>query len=77
MLPECEQTTFLAQYERAVDAAHDPASWKDLQWFLRLWAMRTIALTEPGFYEARDSARKETAKGMLLDDAIRQHRTIR
>jgi len=74
-LPERERTTFLAQYHRAVDAAHDPANWKDLRRFLRLWAARTIALAEPGFYEARDSAR--TGGGMLLDDAIRQHRTSR
>ena len=74
VLPERERTTFLAQYHRAVDAAHDPAGWKDLRRFLRLWAMRAIALAEPGFYEARDSARSGTGEGMLLDDAIRQHR---
>lgn len=76
-LPERERTTFLAQYHRAVDAAHDPASWKELQRFLRLWAIRAIALTEPAYYEARDSARGGTGGGMLLDDAIRQHRAIR
>jgi Family of unknown function (DUF6247) len=74
-LPETERATFLAQYSRAVDAAREPAGWKDLRRFLRLWAMRAIAVAEPGYYEARDAARAGTGVGMLLDDAIRQHRT--
>jgi hypothetical protein len=36
--------------------------------------MRAIAIREPGYYEARDRARVGTRGGMLLDDAIRQHR---
>ncbi len=36
---------------------------------------RTIALPEPGFYEARETAR--TGTGILLEDAIRQRRTNR
>lgn len=77
VLPEIERATFLAQYRRAVDAARDPAGWKDLQRFLRLWAMRAVAVAEPGYYEARDAARAGTGAGMLLDDAIRQYRTRR
>lgn len=38
---------------------------------------RTIALAEPGFYEARETARTGTGSGMLLEDAIRQRRTNR
>jgi hypothetical protein len=75
VLPEIEQATFLVQYRRAVDAARDPAGWKDLWRFLRLWAMRAVAVADPGYYEARDSARAGTGAGMLLDDAIRQYRT--
>jgi len=74
VLPEMERATFLAQYRGAVDVARDPAGWKDLRRFLRLWAMRAIALAEPGYYEARDSARAGTGAGILLDDAIQQFR---
>lgn len=42
-LPEQEQETFLAEYRRAVDGAHDPAGWKHLRRFLRLWALRRSA----------------------------------
>ena len=77
VLPEGERATFLAEYRRAVDAARDPASWKDLRRFLRLWAFRAIAVAQPGYYEARAAARAGTGGGMLLQDAIRQYRTGR
>jgi hypothetical protein len=74
VLSEGERATFLAQYRRAVDAARDPAGWKDLRRFLRLWAMRAIAVAEPGYYEARDNARAGTGAGMLLGDAVQHYR---
>lgn len=77
VLPEGERATFLAQYQRAVDAARDPAGWKDLRRFLRLWALRAIAVAQPGYYEAWEAARTGTGGGMLLEDAIRQRRAAR
>jgi hypothetical protein len=72
-LPEQERETFLTQYQRAVDDARDPAGWKYLRRFLRLWAMRAVAVTEPGYYEARDAARAGTGAGMPLAKALQQH----
>jgi hypothetical protein len=77
VLPEGERAAFLIQYRRAVDAAHDPAGWKDLQRFLRLWALRAIAVAQPGYYEAWEAARTGMGGGMPLEDAIRQHRAGR
>ncbi len=77
VLPDRERETFLAQYRQAVDGAHDPAGWKHLKRFLRLWAGRAIAANRPGFYKARDRALAGTGGGMLLDDAIRRYRTGR
>lgn len=74
VLPERERETFLTQYQRAVDDAHDPAGWKNLQRFLRLWAKRAIAVNQPGYYEARDRNRDGTGGGMALEDALRHHR---
>jgi hypothetical protein len=73
-LPERERETFLAQYQRAVDGARDPAGWKHLRRFLRLWAMRAIAVAQPGYDEARDLARDGTGGGMALEHALRQYR---
>ena len=74
VLPDRERETFLAQYRRAVDGARDPAGWKHLQRFLRLWAGRAISANRLGFYEARARALAGTGEGMLLDDALRQFR---
>jgi hypothetical protein len=74
VLPERERETFLTQYQRAVRDAQDPAGWKYLQRFLRLWAMRAIAVQEPGYYEARDRSRDGTGGGMALEAALGQYR---
>jgi hypothetical protein len=66
-LPARERETFLTQYRRAVNDALDPAGWKDLHRFLRLWAMRALAVNEPGYYEARDAVRQGTGQGMTLE----------
>jgi Family of unknown function (DUF6247) len=72
-LPERERETFLAEYRRAVDDARDPTRWPELRRFLRLWAWRAVAVTEPGYYEAWDGARTGTGGGMLLADALQQY----
>jgi hypothetical protein len=72
-LPERERETFLAEYQRAVEEARDPACWSELRRFLRLWAWRAVAVAEPGYYAARDRARAGTGGGMLLADALRQY----
>jgi hypothetical protein len=74
VLPDPERETFLKQYRRAVDGARDPAGWKHLQRFLRLWTGRAISTNRPGFYEARARALAGTGEGMLLDDALRHFR---
>jgi hypothetical protein len=73
-LPESERETFLAEYRQAVDDARDPAGWPELRRFLRLWAMRAIAMTEPGYYEAWEQANTGAGGGMLLEDAIKLYR---
>jgi Family of unknown function (DUF6247) len=75
MLPEGDRDSFLTQYRRAVDVALDPAGWKDLQRFLRLWAFHAVAAAQPGYDEALAAARAGTGSGMLLEDAIRQRRS--
>ena len=73
-LPEQERETFLTQYQRAVDDARDPAGWKYLRRFLRLWAMRAVAVNQPEYYEARGKARDGTGDGMPFERALQHHR---
>jgi hypothetical protein len=73
-LPEQERETFLVQYQGAVNDARDPAGWKYLRRFLRLWALRAVAVQQPGYYEARDAARHGGGGGMLLEQALQRYR---
>jgi hypothetical protein len=73
-LPERERETFLAEYRRAVDDAHDPARWPELRRFLRLWTWRVVAVAESGYYESWEQANAGTDGGMLLKDAIELYR---
>jgi Family of unknown function (DUF6247) len=43
-LPERERSQFLRQYHEAVDAAHDPAGYRQLQRLLHAWRL-TVAAT--------------------------------
>lgn len=70
-LPAAERDTFLAGYRRELEAARDPAGWRELRRFLRLWTFRVIAMAQPGYFEAREAARSGSSRGgLLLDDAI-------
>ena len=73
-LPGRERETFLAEYQRALDDARDPAGWPELQRFLRLWSFRAIAVHQPGYYEAWEQANAGPGSGMLLEDAIALYR---
>jgi hypothetical protein len=44
-LPERERDEFLRQYHQAVDAAHDPAGYRQL---LHVWSLTAIATGQPG-----------------------------
>jgi hypothetical protein len=71
-LPAAERETFPAGYRRELEAAHDTARWPELRRFLRLWAFRVIAMTQPGYFEAREAARTGTSKGGLPMDYAMQ-----
>lgn len=66
---------FLAEYRREAAEAVNPARWKELQKFLRLWRHHAEALADPEYVRARDAALAGTSTGgMLLEDYIRDRR---
>jgi len=69
-LPEREHEEFLRQYHRAVDAAHDPAGYRQLRRLLHVWSLTAIAASEPGYYEELTAARAGTAATIPVTDAI-------
>lgn len=69
-LPERERAQFLRQYHEAVDAAHDPAGYRQLRRLLHAWRLTVIATRQPGYYEDLDAVRSGTARTAPAEEAI-------
>ncbi|MQA17357.1 MAG: hypothetical protein GEV09_25535 [Pseudonocardiaceae bacterium] len=57
-LPERWHAEFLTEYHAALDAAHEVRQWQTLRALLHRWRLRAVALSDPGFEEAADEARR-------------------
>jgi hypothetical protein len=51
VLPEEYHAQFRAEYAAAVDGARRPEQFHQLQEMLRLWRLRAVAYTSPGYRE--------------------------
>jgi hypothetical protein len=69
-LPERERGQFLRQYHEAVDAAYDPAGYRQLQRLLHTWRLTAIAVGRPGYYEELEAVRSGRARMRPADEAI-------
>jgi Family of unknown function (DUF6247) len=61
VLPGPFHEQFLAEYDAAVAGARRPEQYRELHRLLRLWRLRAVAYSDPG-YEARLQAMQETAR---------------
>jgi hypothetical protein len=55
VLPKTHHEQFLAEYTTAVDQARRPEQYRQLHDLLRLWRLRAVAYSDPG-YEGRLAA---------------------
>jgi hypothetical protein len=55
-LPPSHRAQFRAEYDEALEAAHDLARFKQVQTLLRQWRLRAIAYARPGYEEAVQDA---------------------
>ncbi|MEU6432224.1 DUF6247 family protein [Microbispora sp. NPDC046973] len=60
-LPPSHRAHFRAEYDEALEAAHDLARFKQVQTLLRQWRLRAIAYARPGDEEAVQDALQERA----------------
>jgi hypothetical protein len=60
VLPTEYHAQFLAEYEAAVDGARRPEQFRFLHDLLRLWRLRSIAYSDPGYSDRMNSARHGT-----------------
>jgi hypothetical protein len=69
-LPERERAEFLRQYHEAIDAAHDPAGYRQLQRLLHVWRLTVIATSWAGYCEELGAARSGTAQTRPAEEAF-------
>src|SRR5260370_2481352 len=69
-LAERERAQFLRQYHEAVDAAHDPAGYRQLRRRLHAWRLTVTATRQPGYYEELDAVRNGTARTTPAEETI-------
>ena len=69
-LPERERAEFLRQYHEAVDAAHDPVGYRQLQRLLHAWRLTVIATSRAGYYEELAAVRSGSAQTRPAGEAF-------
>jgi Family of unknown function (DUF6247) len=60
-LPAMYRKPFLAEYDLAIADARHPERYRELRHLLRLWRLRAVAYSAPG-YEARLCAAQESVR---------------
>ncbi len=68
-LPGEFREQFLAEYEAAVDSARRVEQYRRLHDMLRLWRLRAVAFSDPG-YEARLRAVREAVRTGSLEGSV-------
>ncbi|MGW4642191.1 DUF6247 family protein [Sphaerisporangium sp. NPDC004334] len=69
-LPQREREEFLRQYQAAVDAAHQPSGYRELQRLLRHWSLAVVATSRSGYYEELGAVKNGTARTVPVEAAI-------
>jgi len=61
VLPEEYHAQFLIEYAAAVEGARRPEKFRQLQELLRLWRLRAVAYSSPGYDERLAAVRRSRA----------------
>jgi hypothetical protein len=74
ILPSRFHDQFLAGYDAAVTGARRPEHYHELHHLLRLWRLRAVAYSAPGFaarlQAVRDAVRTERREGTAIDEVV-------
>lgn len=70
VLPEGYHAQFLAEYTAAVEGARRPEQFRQLQELLRLWRLRAVAYSSPGYEERLAGARHGGAAGIAPAEKV-------
>ena len=68
--PEVYHAQFLAEYAAAVENARRPEQFRQLQELLRLWRLRAVAYSSPGYEERLAVASNGRAAGIAPAEQV-------
>jgi hypothetical protein len=73
-LPARFHEQFLAEYDLAVAGARRPEQYRELHHLLRLWRLRAVAYSDPGYegrlQAVRDAARAGRRNGTPIEELV-------
>lgn len=73
-LPEQHHEQFLAEYDAVVTVARQPERYHELRHLLRLWRLRAVAYSHPGFEaslrDVQDAVRTGRRDGTPIEEII-------
>jgi hypothetical protein len=70
VLPEGYHAQFLAEYAAAVEQARRPEQFRELQELLRLWRLRAVAYSSPGYEERLAAASHGRVAGIAPAEQV-------
>jgi hypothetical protein len=73
-LPAGFHEQFLAEYDAAVASARRPEQYRDLHHLLRLWRLRAVTYSDPGYADRlaamQEAVRSGRRDGTLIEDVV-------
>jgi hypothetical protein len=70
VLPEGYHAQFLAEYKAALEGARRPEQFRQLRELLRLWRLRAVAYSGPGYEERLAAARHGRGAGIAPAEQV-------
>lgn len=70
VLPSKFHENFLAEYRVAVTGAQRPEHYKELHDLLRLWRLRAVAYSAPGYEDRRMAAREGRSESFVPAEQV-------
>lgn len=70
ILPDRYHKEFLAEYDAAAAGARRPDQYRQLHHMLRLWRLRAVAYSDPGFESRLESARARAGDRIPIEHVV-------
>jgi hypothetical protein len=72
-LPERGQLYFLEEYRAAAEAAREPSGYRQLRELLNSWYLRSIAYSQPDFWERMEDVKAGRGEYIPMEEVIARY----